>query len=802
MEDMELIKKLESLIVKDGVSEVPEKTEVVTGATESAQSAERGAGKAFSGFATEIEPIEDVLRYADMILSGESLVVYDKLSDKVPFDIDALDWHMQVTKSPNTFLLYLHAQKPVLFLTEAFAATKERKYMDLADKFLRSWFEYNAGTQKKIPQAWYDHGVAMRAEHILYFVQTVASGAPDIDALWLLPELRNHASWLLDNKNYYFRHNHGIFEDVALYRLGQYFNEKSYNDVAVARLTEQLRCAYPYRVHTENSMGYNIGSFSLLVELEGLFNGKDCDEIHKIIENVKSSSIDFLVCAYRPDLSLPPYGDTFGSPKDGRGAIDTHGSPFLEYIASKGEKGEMPPDNVRLFKEDGFAFVRSSYDKDAFAQSTQIMFRCGYNSMTHKHKDELSLCLWSKGFDVLIDPGMYNYMLGNAIHDYTNGIRAHSSVCVDNADYPIGENTNNRCGMSDMTAESGRYRFSAYNDMYYGVRIDRDLIYMDENTLIIIDNVDSDDRHAYSQIFHLSEHVNLKLAGGGVCVGELPNGWKVAIRQILRVDGAEVVSGQNALTSDMSVRSIGMNTVLPTATVKFGVTGSRCRFVTVCQLFESPSELYSAVADDAYLYCRGRKFSLEPARTGRTADLKIVVSRDALIAIVPESVNGAQLDVSLLNCETGKVISSKRISKANYGTVDFALRQGFRYAVKANALREDGQSSEELYGTVVDEGAGFHFVPKALSERRPFVTAKRSTQCGKVRKYWLETVGFNSASTGWYIYKNGASYDFKNGGTELEYEFKEPGKYFVSYKIRDLYFGEIDKGNFPEIETV
>ncbi len=52
------------------------------------------------------------------------------------------------------------------------------------------------------------------------------------------------------------------------------------------------------------------------------------------------------------------------------------------------------------------------------AAATWTMFKAGYLSKTHKHADDLSFMLYSKGYDIFVDPGWYNYISGSKYKDY------------------------------------------------------------------------------------------------------------------------------------------------------------------------------------------------------------------------------------------------------------------------------------------------------------------------------------------------------------------------------------------------
>lgn len=741
----------------------------------------------------------EYLDFANQIISGENLIVSDKIIDKVPFDINKLDWQMQVTKSPNTYLLYLHAQQPVYYLASAYLQTKKKKYLEFADKFIRSWFSYNAPTKNKIPLAWNDHCVSIRTDNIVYYMSVIIRGNINTDIQWLYPEIKRHGKWLSDNKNYYFNHNHGIYEDIALYNLGMFLHDKKYCKRAITRLKVQLKFAYPFKVHIENSMGYNIGMMEQLMLLYNIFKDSEYSDINQIIGNIINNSVEFLACAYRPDLSLPAYGDTLGKLYESKGDIQTWNFPELEYINSKGENGKKPRNTVTLFKEDGFAFARSTYDKYNLDESTWMMFRSGFNGLTHKHKDDLSLCLWSKGKNILIDPGMYNYMPGNVLYDYTNGVFSHSTIYVDGKNYSIGESVCNRAGMLENTVENGCYRFYAYNNLYYGVWIDRSVIYIDENTLIIIDDILSQEVHDYTQNFHFSETVTIQSCQTNEVTAKICDKWNLSVRQLIVSDSVKLISGQNSDNSEISVRSIGMNEVSPTTSVLFQAAGSNYKFVTVLKLYKNKDGDISetAATDDDYLYYQGRSFSLRSRERVKFANIDLKINGNMLAVYNKDKQSEA--GIFLLNKKTGEKISDKQLNAANRFTAYFILPLKSDFAVKC-VLRKNDQITEEILGFIDWTGNKFTLNKKNPAERRQFVVDHIYSQNDNTYMFKLCTAGFNQIRVAWYVYKNGSSFYSVNGGNEFKYTFSKPGKYCIIFKAVDIYFGEIEKGNFPEIE--
>ena len=79
----------------------------------------------------------------------------------------------------------------------------------------------------------------------------------------------------------------------------------------------------------------------------------------------------------------------------------------------------------------------------------------GYLSSTHKHADDLSFVLYTKGHDIFIDPGMFNYMTGNEVHDYLISALAHNTVTVDELTYSVSMSNSSKVGLYEYKKEDG-----------------------------------------------------------------------------------------------------------------------------------------------------------------------------------------------------------------------------------------------------------------------------------------------------------------------------------------------------------
>ena len=120
---------------------------------------------------------ELTIAIADSILDHKMIVNYESVNLEtmepvLPYEsFDNFDWDVQFTESPNTFQLYLQCLNPLIYLTKAYQLTSDAAYIDCATEMIQSWIDYEQTRgNSKNPFVWYDHGTALRAENLIYFI--------------------------------------------------------------------------------------------------------------------------------------------------------------------------------------------------------------------------------------------------------------------------------------------------------------------------------------------------------------------------------------------------------------------------------------------------------------------------------------------------------------------------------------------------------------------------------------------------------------------------------------------------------
>ncbi|RAR42394.1 alginate lyase family protein [Paenibacillus sp. MDMC362] len=739
--------------------------------------------------------------FANRLLNND-LVVNEKINIEVYYDIDNINWDINASVSPNTFLLYLHSLRPVLFLTKAYLEKKDINYLNAALKFIFSWREYSVSETNHNRYTWYDHSVAERTENLIFFLE-VYQNLENVKERYesILSIIKTNAEWLFDDNNYTRRHNHGIFEDFSLIKSGYFLNDDGYIQKGITRLDEQLKYAFPNKyIHIENSVGYHIGITAYIKEIYKYLKSVS-NEYAKTAYDYFSGAVEFLVYVYKPNLALPLLGDTIGSRESGK-IEENYLNRQLEYVQSKGLQGEVPENNIKVYSNDGYFIFREYWDSTDFDQSTWMLFKAGYLSSTHKHADDLSFLLYSKGHDIFIDPGMYNYMIGDKIHEYTNSNFAHNTLIVDGKTYSVSKFNSNKVGLYSYNKKNGYHSIVAFNNIFNGVQIDRTVNIIDGDNFIIIDDILSRDYHKYTQVFHLSNDVEIMdLSKDYALLNIKKTKYCVLLEQLNSSDSVAYIEG-NKNNEQFSLMSIGLNQVVPTTTIVFNKLDYNTRFVTSIRILEKRN-LYK----NNVLYSNNKVLingvSIEISSRERLPENEVVVEIYGNKAKLINKANSDNQKLSysfyLLNEITGRKYDSRPYSFLNHA--EFKLDKNCSYAIMSYLKNTARETVVKLVGFIRYVGEEFLFEKLDKNQQQPIVEeANIISQGNNLFKFEVSISNFNVLTSKWYIYKNGASHQYiGNNSNFLEYQFTEPGIYSVLYRMNDIYFGEVVFDNFEEI---
>jgi SAM-dependent methyltransferase len=248
----------------------------------------------------------------------------------------------------------------------------------------------------------YDTAVSNRFFRLAYFLQTAASRdqVSDEQFLSLLKIMLEHASILFDNTNFSRRHNHGIYQTLALMcGASRFINLDGGQEARLLALT--MRRAFRQAVdrldillhehfttngvHKEHSPMYHV---SVANAVGWVANERVLEDPAIIAASKRISGAAMLMI-------------------DDEGNIANFGDTDIKFpIRYAPETDSLSACTSTLLKDAGYWLVkgRGTVGATFLAQS------CAFHSRVHKHADSGTLVWRDCGLDVLIDSGRYGYL--------------------------------------------------------------------------------------------------------------------------------------------------------------------------------------------------------------------------------------------------------------------------------------------------------------------------------------------------------------------------------------------------------
>lgn len=504
-----------------------------------------------------------MLDIAKGILNGY-MSVYPRI-EPMKYDILNFDWNVSFSSIPNSFQLYLQGLSPIKILAHAFNESKDKSYLEFALKLLRSWRNYVSKDVniKDNKYVWGQHSTAIRTENLLYFIKMCFTyGFWNNNMFEEFSDiLFEHGEWLSDDKNYSKNHNHGVIMDKALLYLGYVFDNKNWMENAKRRLLEQKCFAFNEEmVHTENSTTYGFLVKRLFLDI-GNFLKKINDGLSKEFFLDMEKAAEFLSWSVKPDGKISLIGDT--SEYD------------VQFIVKE---------NIKKFYPVTGVFFYSSNKEKEYKNNTWKMFKSGYTKNVHKHADDGSFILYSKGYDIFVDGGNCGYQKDD-FRKFFLSAKAHNTIVVDDKSYITSDELTDTVGISEYLIKPEYDYIKAFNKAYEGVNLERKFYSLGDIT-ILYDNMYSENRHKYSQIFNLSEFMKIEKIEENKVVLRITNtDYYVEIIQYANNPLLSVIEG-DINVADYGLISRSVNKIEPITTLKFDLEGESCNFITLINIVD------------------------------------------------------------------------------------------------------------------------------------------------------------------------------------------------------------------------
>lgn len=426
------------------------------------------------------------IHHKNVDLFFQNRLVIKKGLEHIPIH-HKIDWGYNHSIATSTYQVYLQSMNIIKDLTIV-GLENNTNLFKVARNIIKDWIAYSKHSKNKF--LWHEHSVSARLTNIIYF-QTQSTRYKLNNKIFF--ELINEHCIFLNNEENYKNNNHGLIMDKTLIFASQYLkNEKLkrfYMEKALYRVKAAIYRDFSDKgVHLENSPEYHLFVTKLISDIQQLLKENDLS-LGKNIEQLLYRASKYPAYIIKPNGVYPNLGDT-GTMKNYK-KVKFY-KDFIDYGA-------------------GIVILQNQNKKD-FKKSMHLTFKCGYKSITHKHKDDLSLTYYRDGHDILTDSGKYNYNYEDEKRKFIVSPKAHSCIYIEDEDYLFTNpyydqlflNITNSYHTNGFKVTTGK------NNLYKGSSITRHCIVDERDNLIIIDRVKSNKEKKYIQNFNFHENLDIQ----------------------------------------------------------------------------------------------------------------------------------------------------------------------------------------------------------------------------------------------------------------------------------------------------
>jgi hypothetical protein len=181
-------------------------------------------------------------------------------------------------------------------------------------------------------------------------------------------------------------------------------------------------------------------------------------------------------------------------------------TPQFAFVRSAGAQGTSPTQLNKRYSVSGQSFLRTGFGSPAdFGNQTWLSFNAGAYRSEHCHLDALAITYFSDGIALLPDSGLYEYLTIQTVAEanFFRGTSAHNTVVVDGIDQSGASPIAGEVAGGLVASGDGWAYQSASHTLYAGVTHRRSVMLLANDVALVVDALDSDSPHAYTQTWHL-----------------------------------------------------------------------------------------------------------------------------------------------------------------------------------------------------------------------------------------------------------------------------------------------------------
>ncbi|MEA3475260.1 MAG: heparinase II/III family protein [Candidatus Cloacimonadota bacterium] len=427
---------------------------------------------------------QSAVRIAQQSLQGKyEFQIKSSNFSPIEKDLNSI-WKTSKNFDSNSHELYAHSLIILWDLLVVHQQNYNNEYLHKGHDIIITWINNNKRFNPLLTRyAWEDHSTAKRTIAILIFLDYYNQYIKVDDDFREKVELycANALFFLKNPQNYSFKHNHGIFQDIALLLLCIHNSNpnirQKYCELAAKRFERQvLFCFSPNGVHLGNSPGYHFlvtQKCKDFVRFSGGIISLDSD----VKDRIKKADLNkkFFVM---PNHKLAPIGDTNSSKNIGNVYSE---SPFFMYDSLAG---------YEIYQD-----IKNNY----------LFFRTQSILPNHLHNDVLSFLYYNKDGEIISETGFLNYT-NSKERLYTKSFQAHNTIMpissLDKGNFQIK-------GIIKNYAKDNSNFFTELEGIFSNGNVCRQF-FMDsnQNYLIIRDSISSTSSEEWIRFFYTTDELN------------------------------------------------------------------------------------------------------------------------------------------------------------------------------------------------------------------------------------------------------------------------------------------------------
>lgn len=446
-------------------------------------------------------PVRDILDEVAAVSLGTSFAVSDSgrksIADKLlegqliapgfqSGPIPLVGWPADLLHGGPSFQLSLASLELENLLLKEFEHSGDRRYYQASRDRILSFADWEAQQRNPVGFLWNDHAIAARISVIVSLWRHLRGDTDATSAQKdaLIGLAMRSGELLAKPKLFTVRTNHGVMQNIALLQIAAAFpllpKIRDWRNLAVDRLDLQLGFYVSDEgVVLEHSAGYHLLGTQLLAASAKLISLNGMTPSARLLGAIQATE-QFSRMLLRPDGTLPAFGNTDAGGHHILTVVSDDETSRLKNVAPP---FPPPPETTALFPVSGYAIWWSQFPVPV----QTVVAWANHLKHGHKHADEPSLNIWSRGYNWITGTGYWPYGL--------EGLVEANGWAGSNAPHAIGEAADSsRLARLLGAGTSGPFRVADIEVCRHsGMCIRRQIVQLSAQQLVIVDDASNSD---------------------------------------------------------------------------------------------------------------------------------------------------------------------------------------------------------------------------------------------------------------------------------------------------------------------